>query len=81
VEIASVRPLRIAEAVPSAETTGPDTMAADELATAGLGSEPADFQSPFEDELDVPAFLRKAGSERGRSQDLEVPTYRRRSAD
>jgi len=81
VEIANVRPLRIAEGAPSAQAGGPEPVAAADLAAAGLGTEAGEFVSPFEDEYDVPAFLRKAGSERTRSEDLEVPTFRRRSAD
>ncbi len=44
---------------------------AEEIATAGLG-----FESPFEDELDTPAFLRKRSS--GGDDDRDVPTFMRR---
>ena len=41
-----------------------------------------DFQSPFEDEFDVPAFLRKRRPEpRSEKDEDELPVYRRRSAD
>jgi cell division protein FtsZ len=41
-----------------------------------------DFQSPFEDEYDVPAFLRKRRAEpRGDKEDDELPAFLRRSAD
>jgi cell division protein FtsZ len=41
-----------------------------------------DFQSPFEDEYDVPAFLRKRRAEpRGEKDDEELPAFLRRSAD
>jgi cell division protein FtsZ len=42
----------------------------------------ADFQSPFEDEYDVPAFLRKRRVEpRSDKDDDELPAFLRRSAD
>jgi cell division protein FtsZ len=42
----------------------------------------ADFQSPFEDEYDVPAFLRKRRVEpRAEQDDDEVPAFLRRTAD
>jgi len=45
---------------------------------------PEDFMSPFEDEMDVPAFLRRK-KERARRQleeeDIEQPAFLRRSAD
>ncbi len=45
---------------------------------------PEDFMSPFEDEMDVPAFLRR-NKERGRrlvdEEDIEAPAFLRRSAD
>jgi hypothetical protein len=62
------------------------------LAQAPLPEEPAaldlasaeDFMSPFEDEMDVPAFLRR-GRERARrpaeDEDIEAPAFLRRSAD
>ena len=45
-----------------------------ELAESGLG-----FESPFEDELDTPAFLRKpsGGAKKSRS-DRDVPAFMRR---
>jgi cell division protein FtsZ len=44
---------------------------ADELASTGLG-----FESPFEDELDTPAFLRKRSG--GFDDDRDVPAFMRR---
>ncbi len=42
----------------------------------------ADFQSPFEDEYDVPAFLRKRRAEpRSEKDDEELPAFLRRTAD
>ena len=47
---------------------------AGEMATAGLG-----FESPFEDELDTPAFLRKrSGGVEGDANDRDVPAFMRR---
>lgn len=47
-------------------------------------AEPEGFLSPFEDEMDVPAFLRRK-TERarrlGEEEDLEAPAFLRRSAD
>ena len=43
----------------------------DDMATAGLG-----FESPFEDELDTPAFLRKRSG--GGDSDRDVPSFMRR---
>jgi cell division protein FtsZ len=40
----------------------------------------ADFLSPFEDELDVPTFLRRNPDEQG-EEDRELPAFLRRSAD
>jgi len=44
---------------------------AEEMATSGVG-----FESPFEDELDTPAFLRKRSS--GGDDDRDVPAFMRR---
>ena len=43
------------------------------------GDERSDFLSPFEDELDVPTFLRRKSSEE--EEDRESPAFERRSAD
>ncbi len=39
------------------------------------------FVSPFEDELDVPTFLRRRRGEADDDDDREVPAFLRRSAD
>jgi len=44
---------------------------AEEMANTGLG-----FESPYEDELDTPAFLRKRSS--GGDDDRDVPAFMRR---
>jgi cell division protein FtsZ len=43
------------------------------------GAGPDDWVSPFEDELDVPAFLRK--KEKSEGEDRALPAFLRRSAD
>ena len=48
------------------------SQSADEMATAGLG-----FDSPFEDELDTPAFLRR-GSGSHLDDDRDIPAFLRR---
>jgi hypothetical protein len=42
---------------------------------------PIDFVSPFEDELDEPAFLRKRRAEKDEEEEREQPAFLRRSAD
>jgi cell division protein FtsZ len=54
---------------PTARTAAPD---ADEMTKTGLPG----FESPFEDELDTPAFLRKRSG--GAADDPEVPAFMRR---
>jgi hypothetical protein len=39
------------------------------------------FASPFDEEYDVPAFLRKKASQSDEKTDREVPAFLRRSAD
>ncbi len=53
----------------------PHQESAAEMANAGLG-----FESPFEDELDTPAFLRKrSGGADADGNDRDVPAFMRRS--
>ncbi len=50
--------------------------------TARPAERPAeDWVSPFEDELDVPTFLRRSGQTTGDEEDRELPAFLRRSAD
>jgi len=45
---------------------------------------PEDFMSPYEDEMDVPAFLRRKAERARRAaeeEDIEAPAFLRRSAD
>ena len=55
----------LATALPSAEELGKDE----------------DFVSPFEDELDVPTFLRRNKKESKSEENREIPAFLRRSAD
>ncbi len=64
---------------PSAELAplrGREPASAEDM--AGTGTE--EFLSPFEDELDVPAFLRRRRGET-EEEDTELPTFLRRQAD
>jgi cell division protein FtsZ len=40
-----------------------------------------DFVSPFEDELDVPTFIRRGGGQADSEEDADEPAFLRRSAD
>ena len=60
------------EAQAAREAVGAPAPSADEMATSGLG-----FESPFEDELDTPAFLRR-GTGSHIDDDRDVPAFMRR---
>jgi len=82
--VAEVRPLRReapAAAPPPAarEAAAPGREAA--APARGAAPEPGDFVSPFEDELDIPTFLRRRREEATQADDREVPAFLRRSAD
>jgi cell division protein FtsZ len=77
-----------AEAQPIARepepVAAPPAAAAPQRAAAPVVSlhDAADFQSPFEDEYDVPAFLRKRRAEPLKEKDAdELPAFLRRTAD
>ena len=53
---------------------------ADDTASSMASSGTDDFVSPFEDELDVPAFLRRRRGEE-EEEDTELPAFLRRQAD
>jgi hypothetical protein len=40
-----------------------------------------EFVSPFEDELDVPTFLRRSKKDTKSEEDRDLPAFLRRSAD
>jgi cell division protein FtsZ len=79
----TLRPLAPATLEPAARELGPREADAREPAAEEL-ARPEDFMSPFEDEMDVPAFLRRK-TERTRrlieDEDIEAPAFLRRSAD
>jgi len=82
--VAELRPLRReapAAAPPPAaarEAGAPAVAAAPQRAGEPGGEE---FVSPYEDELDVPTFLRRRREEAASEDDREVPAFLRRSAD
>jgi cell division protein FtsZ len=91
-EFANVRPLRrepapVADPVPAAAEryTEPAPPAAPQARPTTPEAEwpksPEDWLSPFEDELDVPTFIRRGNPEKGKVEDRERPTFLRRSAD
>jgi len=89
-EFANVRPLRrepppAAEPVPAAAERRVEPPLAASARPAAPETEwpksPEDWLSPFEDELDVPTFIRRSNPEKGKAEDRERPTFLRRSAD
>ena len=82
IDAPNVTPIRDPEPMPAhaqAEAAAPPEQqpmaaaggqSADDMAQAGLG-----FESPFEDELDTPAFLRKRTTE---ADDTDTPSFMRR---
>jgi len=54
---------------------------ADSLPSAEDLAKSEEFVSPFEDELDVPTFLRRSKKDSKGEEDRELPTFLRRSAD
>ena len=54
---------------------------ADSLPSAEEVAGREEFLSPFEDELDVPTFLRRGKKESKGEEDRDVPAFLRRSAD
>lgn len=71
-------PVASAEAAPASDAVEP-------VGDWGTGLPPAgpvdSFASPFDEEYDVPAFLRKKGGQGDDKTDREVPAFLRRSAD
>jgi cell division protein FtsZ len=76
---------------PAAVEVGPPPLAhqqapvrverADSLPSAEEVAKTEEFLSPFEDELDVPTFLRRSRKDTKDEEDRELPTFLRRSAD
>ena len=54
---------------------------ANSLPSPEEGERTEEFVSPFEDELDVPTFLRRNKKDRESEEDRELPAFLRRSAD
>jgi cell division protein FtsZ len=69
----SPQPPAQAASSPAIESA-PTAMSAEEMAASG-----ADFASPFEDELDTPAFLRRRGV--SEEDERDTPTFLRRAQD
>jgi len=84
--VAELRPLRreapVAAPPPAAREAAPAPAAAAPQRSAAPAEEKGDdFVSPFEDELDIPTFLRRRREEASADDDREVPAFLRRSAD
>jgi cell division protein FtsZ len=69
-----------ADPAPAAARQEPLQVELPELPSAGR-QEPTEFVSPFEDELDVPTFIRRAQSGEDEEEDRDLPAFMRRSAD
>jgi cell division protein FtsZ len=78
--VAEVRPLRREASAPPAASTRDAAPQAQDTRQARAAESSEGFVSPFEDELDVPTFLRRRRDE-GAADDREVPAFLRRSAD
>ena len=83
--VAELRPLRreapLAAPPPAARDAAPPAPAAPQRTAAAPEEKGEDFVSPFEDELDIPTFLRRRRDEASSDDDREVPAFLRRSAD
>ncbi len=83
--VAELRPLRreapAAVLPPAAREAQLAPAAAPGRASLAEPAAGAEFVSPFEDELDVPTFLRRRREEATADDDREVPAFLRRSAD
>jgi cell division protein FtsZ len=83
--VAELRPLRreapVAAPPPAAREAAPAPAAAPVRSAPAAEEKGEDFVSPFEDELDIPTFLRRRREEAASEDDREVPAFLRRSAD
>jgi cell division protein FtsZ len=78
----NVRPLRRESEAPARAGRGAPVRAEAAEATTAAAGPDEDWMSPFEDELDVPAFLRRSSQKRDEAgSDRELPAFLRRSAD
>jgi hypothetical protein len=83
-----VTPLRLERVQPAPPPLSPAAENISEPSRAGAAETPlldldggaAEFMSPFEDELDVPTFLRTRGKAENEDE-AEEPAFLRRSAD
>ncbi len=74
-------PARSAHAAPAPQASRSEPRASEDRRAGGrAGAGGDDWISPFEDELDVPTFLRRRGSEED-EEERESPAFLRRSAD
>ena len=83
--VAELRPLRreapVAAPPPAAREAAPAPAPAPQRGASAAEEKGDDFVSPFEDELDIPTFLRRRREEASADDDREVPAFLRRSAD
>ncbi len=91
-ELANVTPLRREGPPPAASSSAEripvivERASATERAPAApaappFSARPGEWLSPFEDELDVPTFLRRGADKASDDEDRELPAFLRRSAD
>ena len=82
--MSNVRVLRRSEDAPSVPAAAAEVEPA-RASTLAPASESdtrgEDWMSPFDDELDVPTFLRRSSERREDEDDKELPAFLRRSAD
>ncbi len=81
----NVTPLRresegLGDSVPAAQQR-PSAVAEPRREERADGEREAEWLSPFEDELDVPTFLRRSGQDDESDDERELPAFLRRSAD
>jgi cell division protein FtsZ len=83
-DMSNVRVLRRSEDTPSAPAAEAEVEPARAAAPEPAPESDArgeDWMSPFDDELDVPTFLRRSSEHREDEDDKELPAFLRRSAD
>jgi cell division protein FtsZ len=82
-DLGNVRVLRRSDApsAPAAEAEAEPVRAEAPEPTPEPDARGEDWMSPFDDELDVPTFLRRSSERREDEDDKELPAFLRRSAD